>query len=41
VKKVDVVVEVRDARIPASTTHPSIPQWVGPHKNIIVVSVRV
>ena len=33
-----MVVEVRDARIPASTTHPSIPAWVGPHKTVIVVS---
>mmetsp|Transcript_17116 Transcript_17116/g.28597 ORF Transcript_17116/g.28597 Transcript_17116/m.28597 type:complete len:458 (-) Transcript_17116:89-1462(-) len=41
VKKVDVVVEVRDARIPASTTHPSIPKWVGPHKTIIVVVLRI
>lgn len=38
-KKVDVVVEVRDARIPASTTHPSIAGWVGPHKTVIVVRV--
>lgn len=41
IKKVDVVVEVRDARIPASTTHPSIPHWVGPHKAIIVVMLRI
>lgn len=40
-KKVDVVVEVRDARIPASTAHPSIPQWVGPHKTVIVVRAVV
>lgn len=28
-KKVDVVIEVRDARIPLSTTHPMVPEWVG------------
>ena len=25
---VDVVVEVRDARIPTSTTHPSVEEWL-------------
>ena len=25
----DAVVEVRDIRIPLSTTHPDIPKWVG------------
>jgi len=29
IKKVDVVIEVRDARIPFSTTHPKVPEWVG------------
>lgn len=28
-KKVDVVIEVRDARIPLSTTHPKVPEWIG------------
>lgn len=26
-KRVDVVLEVRDARIPAATTHPAVNQW--------------
>jgi ribosome biogenesis GTPase A len=26
--RVDVVVEVRDARIPASTTHPMVDEWL-------------
>lgn len=28
-KKVDVVIEVRDARIPLATTHPMVPEWIG------------
>lgn len=28
-KMVDVVVEVRDCRIPAATTHQLVPTWVG------------
>jgi ribosome biogenesis GTPase A len=39
-KKVDVVIEVRDARIPQSTTHPLVPKWVG-SRNLIVVFNRV
>jgi ribosome biogenesis GTPase A len=37
-KKVDVVIEVRDARIPLSTTHPTVPQWVGGKPLIVAVS---
>ena len=37
-KKVDVVIEVRDARIPFATTHPSVPEWVGNRPLIIAVA---
>ncbi len=39
-KKVDVVIEVRDARIPFSTTHPSVPSWIG-NKPLIVAINRI
>ena len=39
-KKVDVVIEVRDARIPLATTHPKVPQWVG-SKPLIVAIARL
>ncbi|KAJ1393142.1 ribosome biogenesis GTP-binding protein YlqF [Ochromonadaceae sp. CCMP2298] len=39
-KKVDVVIEVRDARIPLSTTHPMVPEWVG-SKPLIVAIARL
>lgn len=39
-KKVDVVIEVRDARIPLSTTHPKVPEWVG-SKPLIVAIARL
>lgn len=38
-KKVDVVIEVRDARIPLATTHPLVPTWVG-NKPLIVAIAR-
>ena len=37
-KKVDVVIEVRDARIPLSTQHPKVPSWVGNRPLIIAVA---
>lgn len=37
IKKVDVVIEVRDARIPFATTHPSVPSWVGSKPLIIAI----
>ncbi|CAM9158484.1 unnamed protein product [Chrysoparadoxa australica] len=40
IKMVDVVVEVRDARIPWSTTHPMVPEWVG-NRPLLVVFNRV
>jgi len=39
-RKVDVVIEVRDARIPLSTTHPMVPKWVG-NKPLIVAVTRI
>ncbi|BFI24671.1 hypothetical protein MPTK2_1g13850 [Marchantia polymorpha subsp. ruderalis] len=35
---VDVVVEVRDARIPLATTHPEIDDWIGDKKKIVVLN---
>lgn len=40
IKKVDVVIEVRDARIPIATTHPMVPRWVG-NKPLIVAIARL
>lgn len=37
-KRVDVVLEVRDARIPLSTDHPQIPQWVGSKARVLVLN---
>ncbi len=37
-KRVDVVLEVRDARIPLSTLHPKLNQWVGDKKRVLVVN---
>ncbi|KAG2483706.1 hypothetical protein HYH03_017425 [Edaphochlamys debaryana] len=35
---VDVVIEVRDARIPVSTAHPQVPLWVGTKPRLLVVN---
>jgi len=35
-KRVDVVVETRDARIGVSTTHPNLPEWVGDRPRVVV-----
>ncbi len=37
-KRVDVVLEVRDARIPLSTLHPDLDQWLGDKKRVLVVN---
>lgn len=37
-KKVDVVLEVRDARIPLATHHPQIQQWVGNKERVLVLN---
>ncbi|MBD2138447.1 ribosome biogenesis GTPase YlqF [Anabaena sp. FACHB-1237] len=37
-KRVDVIFEVRDGRIPLATNHPQIPEWVGTKKRILVLN---
>jgi ribosome biogenesis GTPase A len=37
-KRVDVVLEVRDARIPLSTHHPQTPQWVAGKTRVLVLN---
>ncbi|AFZ22652.1 ribosome biogenesis GTP-binding protein YlqF [Cylindrospermum stagnale PCC 7417] len=37
-KRVDVVLEVRDARIPLATNHPQINEWVGDKKRVLVLN---
>jgi len=38
IRLVDVVIEVRDARIPLATGHPMVPLWVGNRPRIIVLN---
>jgi len=37
-KRVDVVLEVRDARIPQSTEHPQVQQWLGTKGRVLVLN---
>ncbi|WP_416672303.1 ribosome biogenesis GTPase YlqF [Egbenema bharatensis] len=37
-KKVDVVLEVRDARIPLATCHPQVEQWIGSKGRVLVLN---
>lgn len=37
-KKVDVVLEVRDARIPLSSHHPDVSKWVGEKPRILILN---
>ncbi|GAB4379274.1 MAG: ribosome biogenesis GTPase YlqF [Elainellaceae cyanobacterium] len=37
-KKVDVVLEVRDARIPLATYHPQVQQWTGNKERVLVLN---
>ncbi|MDA0268967.1 MAG: ribosome biogenesis GTPase YlqF [Cyanobacteria bacterium] len=37
-KRVDVVLEVRDARIPLATHHPRIPEWINNKGHILVLN---
>jgi ribosome biogenesis GTPase A len=37
-KRVDVVLEVRDARIPLASTHPQVQQWIGEKPKILVLN---
>jgi len=39
-KAVDMVLEVRDGRIPMSTRHPQIPQWVGNKPRVMILNRR-
>jgi ribosome biogenesis GTPase A len=39
-RAVDLVVEVRDGRIPMSTRHPQIPDWVGGKPRVMVLNRR-
>lgn len=37
-KKVDVVLEVRDARIPLATRHPQVSEWIGSKDRVLVLN---
>ncbi len=37
-KRVDVVLEVRDARIPLATHHPQVSEWVGSKSRLLVIN---
>lgn len=37
-KKVDVVLEVRDARIPLTTHHPQVSKWIGTKDSVLVLN---
>lgn len=37
-KRVDVVLEVRDARIPLATHHPKVPTWVGETDRVLILN---
>jgi ribosome biogenesis GTPase A len=37
-KRVDVILEVRDARIPLTSHHPQVPQWVGNKPRITIIN---
>jgi len=37
-KRVDVVLEVRDARIPLSTLHPNLEKWIAGSKRVLVIN---
>jgi ribosome biogenesis GTPase A len=37
-KRVDVVLEVRDGRIPLTTHHPQIKEWVGSKERVLVIN---
>ena len=38
INKVDLVIEVRDARIPLSTSHPHLNKWIKNKKHILVIN---
>jgi ribosome biogenesis GTPase A len=37
-KRVDVVLEVRDTRIPLASHHPSLPEWIGDKPRLLVLN---
>ncbi len=37
-EKIDLIIEVRDARIPLSTAHPCLQKWIGKKKHLLVVN---
>ncbi|QYX29789.1 ribosome biogenesis GTPase YlqF [Sphaerospermopsis torques-reginae] len=37
-KRVDVILEVRDARIPLATNHPQMNEWVGSKSRVLVIN---
>lgn len=39
-RAVDIVLEVRDGRIPMSTRHPQIPEWVGSKPRVMILNRR-
>ena len=39
-KAVDIVLEVRDGRIPMSTRHPQVPLWIGSKPRVMVLNRR-
>ncbi len=40
IDKVDLVIEVRDARIPISTSHPHLEKWITNKKHLLVINRR-
>ncbi len=38
--KVDLVIEVRDARIPLSTSHPHLQRWISGKQHLLVINRR-
>ncbi len=37
-EKVDIIIEVRDARIPIATTHPCLQKWIKNKKHLLVIN---
>ena len=37
-KRVDVVLEVRDARIPLASHHPQVAEWIGEKPRILILN---
>ena len=38
IKRVDLIIEVRDARIPLSTSHPHLDKWIQDKKHLLVIN---